>query len=97
MEHKKARENEKTYQQDFWKNLETEWKKELEDSAQSAAWLEDFDGYVPYEQYEFVENNPLKDHNNCLEEGKKKLEEGKYGATLSNLNINKYKSFHFLV
>ena len=76
LEHKKARENETTYKQDFWKNLETEWKKELDDSAQSAAWLDELDGYIPYEQYEFVENNPLKNHQNCLEEGKKKLEEG---------------------
>ena len=76
VEHQKAQENEATYKQDFWKNLESEWRKELEDSAQSAAWLDDFDAYVPYEKYDFAENNPLKDHENCLEEGKKKLAEG---------------------
>ena len=76
MEHEKAKVNEASYKQDFWKNLEAEWKKEVENTAQSAEWLEDFDAYVPYEQYEFVENNPLKDHANCLEEGKKKLTEG---------------------
>lgn len=77
VEHQKAQENEASYKQDFWKNLESEWRKELQDSAQSAAWLDDFDAYVPYEKYDFVENNPLKDHENCLEEGKKKLAEGK--------------------
>ena len=76
MEHEKAKVNEASYKQDFWKNLEAEWKKEVENTTQSAEWLEDFDAYVPYEQYEFVENNPLKDHANCLEEGKKKLTEG---------------------
>ena len=77
LEHEKAKVNEASYKQDFWKNLEAEWKKEVEDNAQSAEWLDDFDAYVPYEQYEFVENNPLKDTANCLEEGKKKLSEGR--------------------
>ena len=56
LEHEKAKVNEASYKQDFWKNLEAEWKKEVEDNAQSAEWLDDFDAYVPYEQYEFVEN-----------------------------------------
>ena len=77
LEHQKVRDNEATYHQDFWKNLEAEWKKELETNAQSAAWLDEFDTHVPYEHYEFVENNPLKNHQNCLEEGKKKLAEGR--------------------
>ena len=78
VEHQKAQENEATYKQDFWKNLESEWRKELQDNAESAAWLDDFDAYVPYEKYEFTKDNPLKDQENCLEEGKKKLAEGKY-------------------
>ena len=78
VEHQKAQENEASYKQDFWKNLESEWRKELQDNAQSAAWLDDFDAYVPYEKYEFTKDNPLKDQENCLEEGKKKLAEGKY-------------------
>ena len=91
MEHEKAKVNEASYKQDFWKNLEAEWKKEVENTAQSAEWLEDFDAYVPYEQYEFVENNPLKDHANCLEEGKKKLLEGrKSNFVIVSLPINLY-------
>ena len=77
LEHEKAIVNEASYQQDFWKNLESEWNKELEANKESAAWLNDFDAYVPYEQYEFAEDNPLKNQDNCLEEGKKKLAEGK--------------------
>ena len=56
VEHQKAQENEATYKQDFWKNLESEWRKELQDNAESAAWLDDFDAYVPYEKYEFTKD-----------------------------------------
>ena len=33
-------------------------------------------GFAPYEKYTFTEDNQLKSTENCLEEGKKKLEEG---------------------
>ena len=76
IERREAREREASYNQDFWKNLEAEWKQQLEANSKSADWLEEFESYVPYENYEFVEDNPLQSHENCLEEGKKKLAEG---------------------
>ena len=86
IEHQEARASEASYNQDFWKNLETEWKREVENNSKSAGWLEEFEAYAPYEQYDFVEDNPLKDHDNCLEEGKRKLAEGNTSSKLcSNL------------
>jgi len=55
---------------DFWQNLENEWKREESD------WLTEFEPHIPYENYEFVEDNPFKDNESCLQEGKKKLAEG---------------------
>ena len=40
-------------------------------------WLNDFtSSYEPFKEYNFSEENPLKEHLNALEEGKKMLEAG---------------------
>ena len=40
-------------------------------------WLNDFKtSYEPFKEYDFREDNPMKEHPNALEEGKKMLEAG---------------------
>ena len=40
-------------------------------------WLNDFtSSYEPFKEYNFAEDNQMKDHPNALEEGKKMLEAG---------------------
>ena len=44
---------------------------------QDHPWLDEFSNqYEPYKEYNFTEENQLKDHPNPLEEGKKMLEAG---------------------
>lgn len=59
-------------QTDFWSRLEDGWK-EL-NAQDSQPWLDEFENN--FETYKFQAENGLKDLENCLEEGKKKLEEG---------------------
>ena len=60
-------------QDEFWKKLEAEWKRE----AQEQDWLTDFEQQTPRDAYEFIEENPFREHQSCLEEGKRKLAQGK--------------------
>ena len=62
-----------TYKQEFWKKLEDEWQEITKDEA-SHPWLNDFNTtYDPFKEYKYDQNNPVKDHPNPLEEGKKML------------------------
>ena len=67
---------EDNYKQDFWSNLEKEWKEAAE--KESHDWAKEFsESYDPFQKYEFKEENPLRDQANPLEEGKKKLAQGR--------------------
>jgi len=67
--------NNETYKQDFWRKLEDEWKEMSQE--EDHPWLNDFtSSYEPFKEYNFSEENPLKEHLNALEEGKKMLEAG---------------------
>ena len=62
-----------TYKQEFWKKLEDEWQEITKEEA-SHPWLNDFNTtYDPFKEYKYDQNNPVKDHPNPLEEGKKML------------------------
>ena len=62
-----------TYKQEFWKKLEDEWQEITKEEA-SHPWLNDFNtSYDPFKEYKYDQNNPVKDHPNSLEEGKKML------------------------
>lgn len=62
--------------QDFWQSLEDEWQK-LSLSKENS-WLSDFEEWQPSSRYEFQEVNPLRDHPDALEEGKRRLAEGTF-------------------
>jgi len=64
-----------TYKQDFWRKLEDEWKEMAKE--EDHPWLNDFtSSYEPFKDYNFAEDNQMKDLPNALEEGKKMLEAG---------------------
>lgn len=62
----------------FWAKLQDEWEKlakggELGDHP----WVSEFSEYYdPFKEYHFAADNPMKDNNAALEEGKRKLEQG---------------------
>eukprot|EP00092_Neocalanus_flemingeri_P027148 GFUD01029441.1.p1 GENE.GFUD01029441.1~~GFUD01029441.1.p1 ORF type:complete len:586 (+),score=146.75 GFUD01029441.1:262-2019(+) len=67
--------NNESYKQDFWRKLEDEWKDMSKEDDHP--WLNDFQtSYEPFKEYDFREDNPMKEHPNALEEGKKMLEAG---------------------
>jgi len=64
-----------TYKEDFWKNMEKEWKDVA--SSEDHPWLADFTSqYEPFKEYDFREDNPVANIPNALEEGKKRLGSG---------------------
>lgn len=59
------------YKQDFWNTLENEWK------TQDHEWLSEFsDNYEPFKEYQFKDENPLRDVTDPLQEGKERLAQG---------------------
>lgn len=72
--HQSGAEN-NTYKEEFWKNLENEWKDAAEN--EDHPWLSDFSAqYEPFKEYDFREDNPLQNIPNSLEEGRKRLASG---------------------
>ena len=56
--------------------MEDEWKGLA--SGSDHPWLSEFeDNEVMFDEYKFREENPLSEHPNALEEGQKKLEQGR--------------------
>ena len=51
-------------------------------SVQDHPWLSDFSDERQEEEYKFKEDNPLKEHPDALEEGKRKLAEGDIPAAV---------------
>ncbi|KAK8737694.1 hypothetical protein OTU49_004197 [Cherax quadricarinatus] len=65
--------------EDFWQNLQDEWEKMArEDELTEHPWLSEFNStaFEPFKNYQFEEDNPLKDHPDPLSEGKRCLEAG---------------------
>lgn len=65
--------------ENFWESLQEEWEKMAkEDDLVEHPWLTDFTSttFQPYKDYQFEEENPLKDHPDPLSEGKRCLEAG---------------------
>ncbi|CAL7950723.1 unnamed protein product [Xylocopa violacea] len=66
------------YESTFLK-LQSEWEKisSSEELSSKHPWLSEYDTfYDPFKDYEFHEENPMKDLPNAFEEGKKRLEAG---------------------
>ncbi|XP_076633742.1 peroxisomal biogenesis factor 5 isoform X1 [Colletes latitarsis] len=66
------------YESDFLR-LQNEWDKisSSEELFTKHPWLSEYDTfYDPFKEYEFHEENPMKNVSNALEEGKKRLEAG---------------------
>lgn len=64
---------------EFWSQLQEEWERSAKESGGlgNSPWLEEFDSYYdPFKEYTFEKENPLKDHEDPLEEGKRKLAAG---------------------
>ncbi|XP_071529417.1 peroxisomal targeting signal 1 receptor-like [Panulirus ornatus] len=65
--------------EDFWQSLQDEWEKMArEDELEEHPWLSEFKSASldPYKDYQFEEDNPLKDHPDPFTEGKRCLEAG---------------------
>ncbi|KAK3865884.1 hypothetical protein Pcinc_028534 [Petrolisthes cinctipes] len=65
--------------QDFWTSLQEEWEKlAREDELEEHPWLSDFTSSTaqPFKNYQFEEDNPLKEHPDPLAEGRRCLNEG---------------------
>ncbi|XP_069164338.1 peroxisomal targeting signal 1 receptor-like [Procambarus clarkii] len=65
--------------EDFWQSLQDEWEKMArEDELIEHPWLSEFNStaFEPFKNYQFEEDNPLKDHPDPLSEGKRCLEAG---------------------
>lgn len=61
----------------FWEKLQKEWEQMAKEEPEEHAWLNEFENFTePYKDYQFAEDNPLKDHSEPFEEGLKKLKEG---------------------
>lgn len=57
--------------------LQNAWEKISDDLKSKHPWISEYDEfYDPFKEYEFQENNPMKDLPDALEEGKKRLEAG---------------------
>ncbi|KAJ9591162.1 hypothetical protein L9F63_002317, partial [Diploptera punctata] len=62
---------------DFWSKLQDEWQKLAKDDGAAHSWLTEFSDYSdPFKEYSFETDNPMRDNQNALEEGKQKLEAG---------------------
>ena len=51
-------------------------------AVQDHPWLSDFSESEKHEEYKFKEENPLREHPDALEEGKRKLAEGDIPAAV---------------
>lgn len=69
------------HQTDFWSNLEESWREMAQENKETAQhpWLDEFEKdhfFSQYEKYEFQDHSLEMSGENCLEQGKKKLQEG---------------------
>lgn len=70
--------NSENYNDQFWNNLQDEWKKISEGNETDHPWLSDFsDYYDPYKEYNFSEDNPVLEDPQALEKGKAFLSQGR--------------------
>lgn len=62
----------------FWTKLQDEWEKLAKDGDLGEhPWISEFSEYYdPFKEYRFEADNPMKDNESALEEGKRKLEAG---------------------
>ncbi|CAI8002887.1 Peroxisomal targeting signal 1 receptor [Geodia barretti] len=58
----------------YWGQLEKEWQELSKQNTHP--WLDDFAGFSEQKDYQFSEDNHLKEVENALEEGKRRLSEG---------------------
>ncbi|CAG0880873.1 unnamed protein product [Darwinula stevensoni] len=61
---------------EYWNHLREEWEKLAEEGDHP--WLGEFDptAFEPFKEYKFAEENPLKDEQDPMAEGKRRLQEG---------------------
>ncbi|GFS26034.1 peroxisomal targeting signal 1 receptor [Elysia marginata] len=59
---------------DFWDNLQKQWEGVKDEEGHP--WLSEYESSKAFKDYEFEKENPLLDHQNALEEGKKRVADG---------------------
>lgn len=67
------------YESIFWARLQGEWNKisSLNNLVDAHPWLPEYEKiYDPFNEYKFNTENPMRNMNNALEEGKRRLEAG---------------------